>query len=255
MLPDIGVFRPSTGEWFLDLNGNGVFDDCSVDSCVTDLGQQGDLPVTGAWNNAQTTLLGVFDPSTAAWYLDLNGNGALDGCEFDTCGDKFGKPGDRPVVGDWTGNGQTRIGLFRPSTRGWYFDINGNLDNCKRIDVCKKSFGRSGDLPVVGDWTGNGKIKIGVFSPSTAKWALDLNGDKKMGRKCAKDLCISSFGAAGDLPVVGDWDGSGTDNIGVFRPSTGEWLLDLNGNGKWDGCSVDACPSFGQAGDIPMVGK
>jgi hypothetical protein len=108
---------------------------------------------------------------------------------------------------------------------------------------------------VVGDWTGKGKTYIGVFSPSTAQWVLDLNGDKKMGKRCAGDLCIASFGAPGDLPVVGDWDGRGTDNIGVFRPSTAEWFLDLNGNGIWDGCSVDACLSFGDAGDLPVVGK
>ncbi len=257
VVASIGIFRPSTGEWFLDLNGNGVFDDCSVDSCVTDLGQQGDLPLTGAWNNAQMTSLGVFDPSTAAWYLDLNSNGALNGCELDTCQYVFGQPGDLPVVGDWTGIGQTRIGVFRPSTATWYFDINGNgsLDSCKRADVCTKAFGLPGDLPVVGDWNGNGKDKMGVFRPSTGQWILDLNGDRKMGKKCAKDRCIISFGLSDDLPVVGDWDGSGTDNIGVFRPSTGEWLLDLNGNGIWDGCDVDACLSFGQNGDLPVVGK
>ena len=26
--PKIGVFRPSTGEWFFDINGNGSFDGC-----------------------------------------------------------------------------------------------------------------------------------------------------------------------------------------------------------------------------------
>jgi hypothetical protein len=29
----------------------------------------------------------------------------------------------------------------------------------------------------------------------------------------------------GTLPISGDWDGDGLDNIGVFRPSTGEWRL------------------------------
>jgi hypothetical protein len=254
----IGVFRPSTGEFFLDLDGNGQWSGCGVDACVTGLGQPGELPVTGTWNNAQTTLLGVFDPSTAAWYLDLNGNGALDGCELDTCRYVYGQSGDLPVVGDWTGNGQPRIGVFRPSTGQWYFDINGNgtLESCKKIDSCSKSFGQAGDLPVVGDWTGNGKTMIGVFRPSTAQWILDLNGDKKMGKLCAKDLCIASFGAPGDIPVVGDWDGSGTNNIGVYRPTTAEWFLDLNGNGQWDGCDVDACLGpFGTTGDLPVVGK
>jgi hypothetical protein len=253
----IGVFRPGTGEWFLDLNGNGVFDGCGADSCITDFGQQGDLPITGPWNGTQTTLLGVFDPGTAAWYLDSNGNSALDSCELDTCSYVFGKPGDVPVTGDWTGNGQNRIGVYRPSTRQWYFDINGNgtLDTCKRVDLCTKSFGLSGDIPVVGDWTGNGQTKVGVFRPSTGQWYLDLNGDKKVNKRCTNDLCVASFGQPGDLPVVGDWDGSGIDKIGVFRPSTGDWLLDSNGNGIWDGCNVDTCVNFGQQGDLPVVGK
>ena len=29
----------------------------------------------------------------------------------------------------------------------------------------------------------------------------------------------------------------------------------LNGNGGFDGCSIDACISFGQQGDLPVVGK
>ena len=55
--------------------------------------------------------------------------------------------------------------------------------------------------------------------------------------------------------ALGDWNGNGTDKIGVFRPSTREWLLDLNGNGVFDGCNVDICATFGQAGDLPIVGK
>jgi len=255
----IGVFRPSTGQWFLDLNGNGMVDDCSVDSCVQAYGQQGDLPTPGAWSNTETTLLGFFDSNTAVWHLDVNGNQVLDGCELDSCQYVFGQPGDLPVVGDWTGEGPTRVGVFRPSTATWYFDINGNgiLDNCNKniIDACTKSFGLAGDLPVVGDWTGTGKTKLGVFRPGTGQWLLDLNGNRKKDR-CSRDDCISSFGLSDDLPVVGDWNGTGKDKIGVFRPSTGEWLLDVNGNGVWDGCEVDACMGpFGLAGDLPVVGQ
>jgi hypothetical protein len=251
----IGVFRPSTGEWLLDVDGNGAFDGCDVDRCSEVLGEQGDLPVVGAWTNSDTTFLGVFDPITASWYLDLNGNGMLDGCEVDTCGYSLGEPGDLPVVGDWTGNGQKRLGVYRPSTRKWYFDINGNgnLDSCT-TDICTKSFGAAGDLPVVGDWTGSGKDKIGVFRPSTGKWVLDTNGNRTV-NTCSKDRCITSFGLPGDLPVVGDWNGTGKDKVGIFRPATGDWLLDFNGNGKWEGCDVDACLSFGQSGDLPVVGK
>ena len=62
-----------------------------------------------------------------------------------------------------------------------------------------------------------------------------------------------TFGQAGDVPVTGDWNGSGTFKIGVFR--NGQWLLDYNGNGVWDGVAGgDRLYTFGQAGDKPVVG-
>lgn len=250
----IGIFRPSTGEWFLDKNGTGSLDACRTDSCLGPLGKEGDIPVAGAWMGTQATFLGVFDPGAATWYLDLNGNGVLDGCEANACRYIYGEPGDLPVVGDWTGEGRTKIGVFRPATGEWHFDINGDGDlaGCN-LNSCTRIFGGSGDLPVVGDWTGEGKTKIGVFRPGTGEWLLDFSGDGD-GKSCAGQ-CLS-LGAEGDVPVVGDWDATGADKIGVFRPSTGEWFLDLNGNGQWDRCNVDLCLGpFGQPGDLPVVGK
>ncbi|MGE5303985.1 MAG: hypothetical protein ACM3TN_11770 [Alphaproteobacteria bacterium] len=46
-LAKIGVFRPATGQWFLDMNGNGGWDGCSVDKCLGSCGIAGDLPITG----------------------------------------------------------------------------------------------------------------------------------------------------------------------------------------------------------------
>jgi len=43
------VFDPSSGMWDLDLNGNGVFDGCTIDACLGPFGQPGDLPVIGKW--------------------------------------------------------------------------------------------------------------------------------------------------------------------------------------------------------------
>jgi len=50
---------------------------------------------------------------------------------------------------------------------------------------------------------------------------------------------VSNFGQGlpNVIPVTGDWNGTGTTKIGVF--SNGTWYLDMNGNGVWDGPSVD----------------
>ena len=42
------------------------------------------------------------------------------------------------------------------------------------------------------------------------------------------------------------------DDIGVQRG--GQWFLDRNRNGQWDGCTVDACYVFGALNDQPVAG-
>jgi hypothetical protein len=42
----------------------------------------------------------------------------------------------------------------------------------------------------------------------------------------------------------------------LFRDANGEWFLDVNGNGQWDGTGVDQYISgFRQAGDLPVVAE
>jgi hypothetical protein len=191
------------------------------------------------------------------WLLDANGNNVWDSCEDDECGGPFmQEPADLPVTGDWDGTGTAQIGVFDPHTGQWKLDRNdnGTWDGCE-ADGCIGPFGSAEDLPVVGDWAGTDKAAIGVFQPSTGKWQLDLNANGQFDG-CAVDTCLGPFGLAEDLPVVGDWIGTGTSLIGVFNPTTGLWEVDRNGNGMWDDCEVDLCLGpLGQAGDIPVVGK
>ena len=264
----IGIFRPSTGEWFLDLDGNGAFGGCGVDRCLTNFGTSGMWPVVGDWYGTGETNIGVYDPWTGTWHLD-DGNGSWDNCDsaIDLCISSFGAPGSFPVTKESSDVDQIFIGFFQPTVTTivnrtistklglWKFDINGNgiLDSCA-IDQCIENFGQSGDLPVVGNWDGAGE-KIGIFRPQSGEWLLDLN-DNGMWDGSPIDRLLGPFGQFGDRPVVGDWNGTGVIRIGVFRPSTGQWFLDLNSNGRLDDCSVDACRGpFGQTGDRPVVGR
>ena len=62
-----------------------------------------------------------------------------------------------------------------------------------------------------------------------------------------------TLGQAGDVPVVGDWNGSGTAKAGVFR--AGPWVFDYNGNFQWDGTTIDRTMMLGQANDVPASAK
>jgi hypothetical protein len=52
------------------------------------------------------------------------------------------------------------------------------------------------------------------------------------------------------LPVVGDFNGDGIDELGVYRDGT--WYIDTNGNGVID--AGDMTFELGRAGDLPVVG-
>ena len=149
----LGVFRPSTGRWYLDVNGNGRLDTGTTDAQFGPFGIATDKPVVGNWTGTGVTGIGIFRPSTGAWALDLNSNGVWDGCVTDRCRGPFGTTGDLPVAGDWTGTGRAQLGFFTPATRQWKLDLNGNslFDGCA-IDACIANFGIAGDVPVVGKW-------------------------------------------------------------------------------------------------------
>jgi C1A family cysteine protease len=232
----IGVYRPSTGMAYFDYNNDFKFDQTLTDHPA---GAATDIPVSGSWTaNGVNEYVqdgwgdgwGLFRPSTGQWFLDTSFGGEAEITVV------YGISGDRPVSGDWNGDGRDGIGTYRPSKRYWYLD-----DNLDGITDRAIRFGSSKDKPVSGDWNGDGKDEIGVFRPSTHCFFLDTNMDGKT------DLTIN-YGLNTDLPIAGDWNFDGRDDIGVFRK--GIWYLDYNFDGK-----TDQTATFGASGDIPLSGN
>jgi hypothetical protein len=160
----------------------------------------------------------------------------------------WGSPGDRPVVGNWSG-WHDKIGVYRNGT--WLLDYNGNGVWDNGIDLQYSWGGLAQDIPVVGRWRDNDIAKIGVYRNGT--WLLDYNGN---GVWDSTDGQIVWGGQPGDIPVVGNWKSSGAiapnyDKVGIFR--SGHWLLDVDGNGTWSSMDVDFY--WGDLpGDVPVVG-
>jgi len=130
----------------------------------------------------------------------------------------------------------------------FYEDLDGNqIYNSSDV---KFTFGNSTDIPVVGDWDGDGYDNIGVFRNGV--FYLDLNGNRIWDAVGGGDLQVT-FGITNDIPVIGDWNGDGRDDVGVKRGSS--WYLDLNGNRVWNGTGGgDAAFSFGNPLDKPVIG-
>jgi hypothetical protein len=99
-ISEIGVFRNSTHLFYLDYNGNGVWNGAVVDRQYN-FGTFGDKPISGDWNNDGRSEIGVFRNSTHVFYLDYNGNGVWNGAVVDRQYN-FGLSGDKPVTGKWS---------------------------------------------------------------------------------------------------------------------------------------------------------
>jgi N-acetylmuramoyl-L-alanine amidase len=85
------------------------------------------------------------------------------------------------------------------------------------------TFGRAGDLPIFGDWDGDGP-----WTPAAIRggvWTLRATND---GTSATSTV---SFGQAGDRYLAGDWDGDGTWTPGVLRAGVKWYLKNSFGGG------------------------
>jgi hypothetical protein len=101
-------------------------------------------------------------------------------------------------------------------------------------------------VPVIGDWNGDGRIKIGVYIQGI--WYLDANGD---GVFDSGDFAFQ-WGNATMTPVVGDWSGNGKTKWGAIDAQS-NWYLDVNGDTVFD--AGDKAFAWGLPGDVPLIGK
>ncbi len=240
-----GIFRQGF-LWVLDVDGNQKMN-IPPDSVFAFGGIPGDIPITGDWNGDGRTKIGIYRSSNGLWILDTNGNGVIDAGDAVFNLHIGTSPGDIPVVGDWNGDGRSKVGYFRQGFL-WILDTNGN-HTYDQSDQVYAFGGIAGDVPVVGDWTGTGTSKIGIFRQGFL-WILDANGN---GNIDGPDFIFAYGGIPGDVPVVGDWTGAGITQVGIFRQGF-LWALDANGDHQID--AGDFVFGYGGIpGDIPVVGK
>jgi hypothetical protein len=90
----------------------------------------------------------------------------------------------------------------------------------------------------------------GVGTYSAGLWKLDGNGNGVFDAGVDQSF---DWDWAETTPVYGDWNGDSKDEIGIYI--NGFWFLDMDGNGIWDGESTDKAYLFGQAGDMPIIGR
>ena len=261
---DIGIFRPSVGEWWINHSSTGS-------TVAFQFGVSTDNLVPGDYTGdgkSDIALSRVLPSNNREWFIlrsedftyysfpfgtildtptpaDFDGDRKTDAAVYrpaarawfvlssatgQTSAVQFGAVDDIPIPADYDGDGRADIAIFRPSNGQWW--INRTTDG-----LIVHQFGNSTDKLVPGDYTGDGQADVALWRPSTGEWFILRSEDIT--------YYSAPFGASTDLPAPGDYDGDGRFDITVFRPSNSTWYSQRTTSGT-------IIQQFGTGGDRPI---
>jgi subtilisin-like proprotein convertase family protein len=133
------------------------------------------------------------------------------------------------TAGDFTGTARSELAVVRAAGTSWF-----TREVCIEF-ISSTTYVPSGwlstDIPVMGDYNGNGADEPAVFRPSTGEW------------RTFSSMTVVPWGTNGDVPVPGDYNADGVTDIAVWRPADGVWHVRNQFSTPWGG-----------AGDIPVPG-
>ncbi len=221
---DIGVFRPSNGFWYYLRSSDNTF-------YSIQFGQNDDIPIAADYDGDGKADIAVSrggsDASSPRFvYILQSSNGVLRSQQFGTTGT------DRPIRGDFDGDGKTDIAVYRSPGGIWYFLQSS--DNS--VHGFQFGNGQFEDTPVPGDYDGDGKTDFAVRRNSSGIWYINRSRD---------GFTALQFGFGSDIPEPGDYDGDGKTDIAVWRPSNGTWYVNRSSDGGFQAAQ------FGQNDDLP----
>jgi uncharacterized delta-60 repeat protein len=166
--------------------------------------------------------ISVFRPSDRYWYINRS-----------TAGPAYvqwGLTTDKLAAGHYDGDGKTDIGVFRDGIWHELSSVSGYIFTF---------LGAAGDRPMFGDFGGIGsesRMLRGLRS-GTPAWIFSTSNNRVLQGELMSDI-----------PVIGDFEGDGRDEIGYFRDGVwyggiSDWTLPWQPRMQW-----------GITGDIPVPG-
>jgi uncharacterized delta-60 repeat protein len=215
---DIGVFRPSDHFWYINRSTSGFG--------YVQWGLPTDKLVAADYDNDGKTDVAVF--RDGVWYTLVSSTNTL-------LVQTFGQAGDQPFVGDLNGDGLIDL-VVRHQLPNTSIEWQIRYQGASGTSATQTIAGENNAFPgVIADFSGDNIDEVAYFK----------NGDWYSRQVGAAPPILYHFGSPGDIPAAGDYDHDGQTDYAVFRPSTGDWYLNLTTTGF-------LALHFGASGDIPV---
>lgn len=172
-------------------------------------------PVAGDWKGTGHDGIGLYYPKIGLAIL----KNSIDDNNKANISINYAIEGDYiPLAGNWKGNGVDSLCFYYKKKSAFLFPEKDPVIPMLRFGEKGKNY-----IPICGDWDNSGYDAIGLYEPETSLFRLKntLKGNKA-------DL-IFKFGEKGTVndcyPVSGNWNGEGSDSIGIYEKNEGVFRL------------------------------
>lgn len=179
--------------------------------------------------------LAVWRPSTGTWWVMGGAGGSNPATQT------WGVPNDKPVPGDYDGDGKTDFSIFRPSTGEWY--VLQTSDGSWSV----ATWGLSNDIRVPADYDGDGRTDRAVWRPSNGVWYVARSSDTTS--------LYQPYGTSTDIPAPADYDGDGRADLAVWRASEQKFYAIGSADGRSTIVAMGQSGSQAVSGDFDGDGK
>jgi hypothetical protein len=117
------------------------------------------------------------------------------------------------------------MAVWRPGTGEWWVLTSSS----SWTQSFKLAWGMGADVPVPGDYDGDGKADAAVWRPSTGEWWILTSSSGN-----SQNITVQ-WGADyyDDVPLLGDFDGDRKIDLVVWRPVNAVWWL-LKSSANYD---------------------
>ncbi len=166
--------------------------------------------------------------------------------------DYFAVGAEVPLAGDFNGDGKTDAITFVRGTRGDVYVALSDGSKFGASVLWHEYFSAGAEIPVVGDFNGDGLSDIATFLRGTSGDAYVSLSD---GTKFGPSVIWHDLFATGDqMPVIGDINGDGKDDVVAFaRGGSGDVFVTFSDGTKF-GAPAWGHESFAYNDEIPAVG-
>jgi hypothetical protein len=241
---DQTVWGEGTGKWDLNNSLTGINTDTQWGSGTSPFF---DIPVAADYDGDGITDPAVWRTVSGSWNVRYSTGIPETAVPWGIAGSP---DFDIPVPGDYDGDGRADYAIYRRAGGGgvWWVKYSSGIPHTA------VSWGISAaprqDIPVPGDYDGDGKTDYAVWSKGEGNWYIKYSS----GIPDALIFWGNANAPDFDIPVPGDYDGDGKTDTAIWRRAGGGGVWWVNYSSGIPHTAVSWGISAAPANDLPVPG-